>query len=95
VRNRGELAEGYYDPATKSKADQAETRPPQRHDQDDVHDYGVGERQQSGGEDDEDYGPALPGAHGSTRTKGPAVASLEDIQHRNGMIILSKHTNTF
>jgi hypothetical protein len=82
--NRGELAEGWYDPKTKERADeralemgaqpQTTREPlPQRptstpHNQ----------QLEAADEDDDDFGPALPPGQKS----GPSVPSMQDLQHR-------------
>lgn len=84
VRNRGDLAEGWYDPATKQKADtstpteKTATRP-----RDEPSGQRKPELAPSDSEDDE-YGPSLPAQHPNTSRSGPAIPRLEDIQHRNG-----------
>ena len=83
VRNRAELAEGWYDPSTKQKADQEateEARPPARQ-------ANPKETIESEDESDEDIGPALPSHIKSTRQAGPAVPNAEDLELRDGMFI--------
>ena len=77
--NGGELAEGWYDPETKSKADaRFVSRPPvypaRRRPAAQEQTQAVSEDE---GEDD-GYGPALPNTAG--RRVGPAVASLQDLR---------------
>lgn len=81
--NAGELAEGWYDPEVKKKADAraadfgqqiVKQRPDKK----------AGDQAQARDEDSEDddadgYGPALPD---TARRSGPAVPSLQDLQHR-------------
>jgi len=106
ARNRGELAEGWYDPATKNKADRGsiatertahddglETSDSQSHQehQQDVAQYQDQVEPRNGNndnddEDDDEYGPSLPSAvQRSARGPGPAIPSLQDLQHRDGM----------
>lgn len=82
--NRGELAEGWYDPKTKERADERAVemgivQPKTRHEP---------ERAKSGPQpisnveaadedDDDEFGPALP-----VQRSGPSVPSLQDLQHR-------------
>ena len=96
VRNRGELAEGWYDPATLQKAVRSaeETKtyirnPGRRRGSPD---YGPGPEDEdytaeSSGDDD-DIGPALPNANPRTDKRhrsGPAIPSLQDLELRRGM----------
>jgi hypothetical protein len=83
--NRGELAEGWYDPVTKEKADQKQGT--------DAKDHGsknTPKRNQvakedrderSDDEEDDDYGPVLPGSE-ATRKIGPAIPNFQDLQQR-------------
>ncbi|KAJ9649799.1 hypothetical protein H2199_000578 [Coniosporium tulheliwenetii] len=92
--NRGELAEGWYDPATKQKAVQSSntvpTKPPsparQRRPSPD---YASGAPPQDADTDsDEDaIGPALPSQHVRSRRAGPAVPSVQDLELRNEQIL--------
>ncbi|KAK3679289.1 hypothetical protein LTR78_000850 [Recurvomyces mirabilis] len=81
--NRGELAEGWYDPATKQKADEryevqavvpARDRdpPPARR--------AVQEAPVSDDEEDDGYGPALP--EPTQQRAGPAIPRAEDFEMR-------------
>jgi len=83
--NRGELAEGWYDPKTKERADEralemgmqpqtTRESPPQRSTstrRDQL-------REPADEDDDDDFAPALPPGQKS----GPSVPSLQDLQHR-------------
>ena len=82
--NRGELAEGWYDPKTKERADEraAEmgiqpntTHEPQREVQGSSSTAKVEAMDEE--DDDDDFGPALP-----VQRSGPSVPSLQDLQHR-------------
>lgn len=85
--NKKELAEGWYDPETKRRADERwETRPtrraplPERPEQD----LGKAEAEHNADEEDEDddgYGPALPSKH-----LGPSIPSLDELQHRRELV---------
>ena len=84
--NRGELAEGWYDPETKVRADgryeEGDSRTVVRKA---VKKRTIStERPPEEHEEDEDdgYGPALPDAP-SIRQNGPVGPSLQDIQQRN------------
>ncbi|KAI5255772.1 hypothetical protein E4T42_01729 [Aureobasidium subglaciale] len=95
TRNRGELAEGWYDPVTKEKADRAalEARASRRSASPREQQQSKQQQQQqqptaldqpvSGHDDSEDeYGPSLP----TTLSRvGPKVPSMQDLQYRNGM----------
>ena len=95
VRNRGELAEGWYDPSTLQKATESSTRtfsttrnPGERRLSPD---YGEQKRHmvsRSGSSDDEDIGPALPEYHReklkNPYRSGPAIPSLQDLELRRG-----------
>jgi hypothetical protein len=84
--NRGELAEGWYDPATKQRADQAalDDGPRQRESGGrDASEYEP-RREQRGDVDedasDDDFGPSLPvQAHSLTRA-GPSVPNAQDLE---------------
>ncbi len=70
LRNRGELAEGWYDPATKAKAeDRARDRT-----QPDLIDRHS---------DVDEFGPALPDHTDSRARVGPAMPSGQDLQLRD------------
>ncbi|KAK4542166.1 hypothetical protein LTR36_007013 [Oleoguttula mirabilis] len=84
--NRGELAEGWYDPDTKAKADARQaSRPaiepagPRRASL--VAAEGQASEDGDGDEDGEDgYGPALPET--ARRRMGPTVPGMQDLQHK-------------
>lgn len=94
MRNRKELSEGWYDPATKQRADKAASEQklrPQPARRTELEKTVLAEPQapeeseeEDDNNDDDDFGPALPGARGSAGRMGPVVPSLQDIQHRNG-----------
>ncbi|KAI5237468.1 hypothetical protein E4T43_08057 [Aureobasidium subglaciale] len=92
--NRGELAEGWYDPVTKDKADRAASeararrrspspREQQQSKQQQQQQHTARDQPVSGHDDSEDeYGPSLP----TTLSRvGPKVPSMQDLQYRNGM----------
>ncbi|KAH9818196.1 RNA helicase [Teratosphaeria destructans] len=82
--NRGELAEGWYDPDTKRRADERHVEPargravpgakllenPEQGRDEEVDDE----------DDDDGYGPALP--EGIRNRQGPTVPGSQDLQHR-------------
>ncbi|CVL00249.1 hypothetical protein FPRO06_08398 [Fusarium proliferatum] len=82
--NRKELAEGWYDPETFSRitsnnpvAPQARRASVQR---DEVREP-MNDREDRESEDDDDYGPPLPGSD-ITRRSGPGIPTLEDLYLR-------------
>lgn len=91
--NRGELAEGWYDPVTKEKADErAGSDANSRHSKQDAPRDWVAKQMQAQVSDDDDddddekgedddYGPNLPGGH-VRRKVGPAVPNFQDLQQR-------------
>ncbi|CAK3917664.1 Hypothetical predicted protein [Lecanosticta acicola] len=80
--NKAELAEGWYDPDTKTKADERwDSRPEWRAPTPevtarDLHKAGEVEEDDED-EDDDGYGPALP-----SKRAGASIPSLDDLQHR-------------
>ncbi|KAH0548256.1 hypothetical protein GP486_008038 [Trichoglossum hirsutum] len=93
VRNRGELAEGWYDPSTKIKAQESASshegsgQPSgQRRASPD---YGVAENppRSTEGEDSDDdtVGPVLPNHMSTGKRSGPAVPGMEDLELRREM----------
>lgn len=89
MRNRGELAEGWYDPATKEKAlasvseEYAEYPHPRGQS---PPDYGPVPREQSihGHGDDGQYGPAPPPNPERSSKAGPAIPTFQDLEMRKG-----------
>ncbi|KAH0202096.1 hypothetical protein KCU99_g4938, partial [Aureobasidium melanogenum] len=90
--NRAELAEGWYDPVTKEKADRAASEakttrrsPPSREQPEQdyrQHEQQTATIQPAANQDDseDEYGPSLPT---NTSRAGPAVPSIQDLQYRN------------
>ena len=109
VRNRGELAEGWYDPATLQKAikSAAETNAPSRTParRRASPDYGSQPENdkattESSNDDDDndndDIGPALPNADSKPHKhhrSGPAIPSLQDLELRRGTTSSSHPAN--
>ena len=105
VRNRGELAEGWYDPATLQKAikSAAETNAPSRSParRRGSPDYGSQPENdkattESSNDDDDDIGPALPNADSKPHKhhrSGPAIPSLQDLELRRGTTRTTHLTN--
>ena len=82
--NRGELAEGWYDPETKQRADSRYTKPMEKHHVRSTVREPVPKPRASdpASEDDEDgYGPTLPNAEG-VRKSGPSVPGFQDLQYK-------------
>lgn len=81
--NRGELAEGWYDPKTKERADERAVemgvQPKTRHEVQRVTpgSHPVAKIEAAEDDDDDDFGPALP-----MHRSGPSVPSFQDLQHR-------------
>lgn len=101
MRNRGELAEGWYDPDTKRKADEsAHNRPdiPQQQQEDHASNYEedtpeIDDDRKGKDEESEDdaVGPPLPGElDRRSRAAGPAIPSMQDLELRRG-----QHTHLF
>ncbi|KAJ5211769.1 uncharacterized protein N7498_003415 [Penicillium cinerascens] len=89
--NRGELAEGWYEPATLQKARQNAVQQPALDRERASPDYARGEQAQSGDaedlladndDDDEDYGPKLPhpGSMRAAARSGPAIPNMQDLE---------------
>ncbi|KAF2167129.1 hypothetical protein M409DRAFT_22561 [Zasmidium cellare ATCC 36951] len=78
--NHGELSQGWYDPEMKERVDERwKTRPKASRPKQRVPaETNAGEEDED--EDDDGYGPALPGKTSSR--PGPAIPSLDDLQHR-------------
>lgn len=87
VRNRGELAEGWYDPVTlrKARASAASTAQTARR----YEPSGEGHQAVGGDSSDDDaVGPALPGDYSGTKEgkrSGPAIPNLQDLELQRGM----------
>ncbi|GAB7345766.1 hypothetical protein MBLNU457_4034t1 [Dothideomycetes sp. NU457] len=80
--NRGELAEGYYDPVTKAKAVRSANGSSAPRAQQEPVSAVPTKTSESDDEDDDDYGPSLPDAVAVHKSQGPRVPTLEDIQDR-------------
>lgn len=80
--NAGELAEGWYDPEVKRKADARAAEYEHENGQAAVDKRAAtaeNAREDSDDSDDDGYGPALPD---NARRSGPAIPGLQDLQHR-------------
>lgn len=81
--NRGELAEGWYDPEMYAKImamDPGPERQSRREENDGTGD-GMDGAKRSDEDEDEDYGPVLPPSN-SSRRSGPGIPSLQDLSLR-------------
>ncbi|EGR47255.1 uncharacterized protein TRIREDRAFT_109181 [Trichoderma reesei QM6a] len=104
--NRGELAEGWYDPEmfqrilarhpTTEGQREREERQQQQQKQYSSRDVSVeDDRYNSGGDDseDEDYGPVLPGASGGSRRVGVGIPNKEDLALRDELVEESREAD--
>lgn len=105
MRNRGELAEGWYDPATLQKAVQSasepateqprDTRPEERTRR--VERSREADRRDDAQDSDSDdsIGPALPGQDARSRGSrlGPSIPGMQDLELKRGtdIIITASH----
>ncbi|KAF2431294.1 hypothetical protein EJ08DRAFT_632650 [Tothia fuscella] len=86
--NRGELAEGWYDPATRTRANAAAQEEPPRGKRRASPTYGTNEKTQtrhSESEEDE-FGPAPPSKSGGGQKAGPVIPRMEDLQYRDEIL---------
>ena len=94
VRNRGDLAEGWYDPATLQKARgstasaSSVTEPEKRLRGSPQYGSPTGAEESS---EEDIVGPTLPGQnkaiHKSSSRAGPAIPNLQDLELRRGQYI--------
>ena len=84
-RNRGELAEGWYDPSMLGQATSSSR--PQRHTVIDNNTPSIVEEDKLESDDDE-LGPLLPGEllerRGHLARAGPAIPSMQDLELKKG-----------
>jgi hypothetical protein len=94
VRNRGELAEGWYDPSTNNRAQESNS-PYERSDLPSRKrraspSYGVTENLPLAAEDedsdDDVIGPTLPGHRSGGRKSGPTIPKADDLELRRGKL---------
>lgn len=94
VRNRGDLAEGWYDPATLQKAQgsaasASRVAEPEKQLRGSPH-YGSPTGAEESSEEDI-VGPTLPGhetsIHRSHKKAGPAIPNLQDLELRRGQYV--------
>ncbi|KIW08230.1 uncharacterized protein PV09_01158 [Verruconis gallopava] len=88
--NRGELAEGWYDPSTKKKADHSaltsdlQNHTPQENEEHDVSTRDYCSRAQGNQSDDEseddEFGPSLPAETRSGKISGPAIPNMQELE---------------
>ena len=95
MRNRGELAEGWYDPATLQKSldkpapnsrspkNQRRDLPSRNAKRSAPPADGKAEEESS----DDEIGPVLPSQDARINRAGPAIPRTEDLELRDGMII--------
>lgn len=91
MRNRGELAEGWYDPATLHKAQASavsnSTKPEPSQQPRGSPKYGSPTEAEESSDDDI-VGPTLPGQHVAlskgNRRAGPAIPNLQDLELKRG-----------
>lgn len=96
VRNRGDLAEGWYDPATLQKALGSTASAPSVAEPENrlrgSPQYGSPTGAEESSEEDI-IGPTLPGhdtsIHGSNQKAGPAIPNLQDLELRRGPYVHS------
>ncbi|PWY92615.1 hypothetical protein BO70DRAFT_281812 [Aspergillus heteromorphus CBS 117.55] len=100
--NRGELAEGWYDPSTLEKARQnlAEMQAQTQRENESAEDTIPVGRQSDrpdaedndDDDDDDEYGPVLPGGHGHGHcgtggfSSGPTIPTMQDLELRKGTL---------
>ncbi|KAI9792821.1 MAG: hypothetical protein M1816_001553 [Peltula sp. TS41687] len=88
MRNRGELAEGWYEPATKRRADESAHRSDtnqEDHSSSSKDAPASDNRDRSDESEDDSFGPPLPGELDKRKTAaGPAVPSIQDLDLRRG-----------
>lgn len=91
-RNRGELAEGWYEPETLRKAQASAvlaSRTAAKMQMQDARSVDLS---------DDDVGPALPGgskmvSHAGSERRGPAIPSLQDLELQRGMRAFTYYFN--
>ena len=101
MRNRGELAEGWYDPATLQRAQQSEPVPADnartnmrtQMPRSPIKSTNISPRatrkevRDEESESDDSVGPALPGqdAHARRSRKGPSIPNFQDLEYKRGI----------
>lgn len=98
-RNRGELAEGWYDPSTLQKAQQSASAPSESYSSDvrpkstttaipESRRSVTKEEAEEDSDSDDSVGPALPGQEGRSRKNrtGPSIPNMQDLELRRGMV---------
>jgi hypothetical protein len=99
LRNRGDLAEGWYDPITKRKAiesfaeSSSRYEPPNRGARRASPNYGINAtdnvKAQDGESEDDIVGPALPPLESRGKLSGPSVPGIQDLELKRGMLPLA------
>ncbi|RFU74146.1 rna helicase [Trichoderma arundinaceum] len=98
--NRGELAEGWYDPEMFQRILERDP-PPQRQQQQQERQQRYSpedrplrdERADSNDSEDEDYGPVLPGAAAGSRRAGAGIPNKEDLALRDELVEESREAD--
>ncbi|PWY87840.1 hypothetical protein BO94DRAFT_465823 [Aspergillus sclerotioniger CBS 115572] len=85
--NQGELAEGWYDPATLEKARNsvAQMQTSTRRDEsqgDRNADVNEGGPEEEGEDEEDEYGPVLPTGRGGGMSSGPTIPTMQDLELR-------------
>ena len=94
-RNRGELAEGWYDPTMLQKAIQPLPKSQSRRRPSPIYDDKINEGSQAkernteeSSSEDEGPGPALPGIEHKSKSRpsrsGPAIPTMQDLELKRG-----------
>lgn len=101
-RNRGELAEGWYDPSTLKKAQQSTSTPGDSYTSNAQPKYdttapasrnaAANEIIEGDSDSDDSVGPALPGHESRSRggRMGPSIPNMQDLELKRGMISRGK-----
>lgn len=97
MRNRGELSEGWYDPATLQKAQQSESTTTDETPQNqflgkqspiktESPSASTGEARGEDNDSDDSVGPRLPGQEGRSRSgkTGPYIPNTQDLELKRG-----------
>jgi hypothetical protein len=103
VRNRGELAEGWYDPWTLQKARQSESAPAddaRQRESDGARSplkstdassrAGMKNSREDESDSDDSVGPTLPGQEARSRRNrvGPSIPNFHDLELKKGMVFI-------
>jgi hypothetical protein len=95
TRNRGELAEGWYDPSTLQKAQQSAVedgrgaipRSPVK--STNISPRATRQQMEEESSSDDEVGPALPGKVSRSRRRvGPAIPGFQDLELKRGILLV-------